>query len=47
VLAVPSSARGKVVRCRNCGTNIKVPQAGGPASGPANPSEGKSEKKVA
>jgi hypothetical protein len=24
-----------------------VPQAGGPASGPANPSEGKSEKKVA
>jgi RNase P subunit RPR2 len=25
VLAVPSSARGKTVRCRNCGTNIRVP----------------------
>lgn len=28
VLAVPSSARGKTVRCRNCGTNIKVPATG-------------------
>ena len=26
VLAVPGSARGKTVRCRNCGTNIRVPQ---------------------
>jgi hypothetical protein len=26
VLAVPTSARGKVVRCKNCGTNIKIPQ---------------------
>lgn len=25
VLAVPGSARGKTVRCRNCGTNIRVP----------------------
>jgi hypothetical protein len=25
VLSVPTSARGKTVRCRNCGTNIKVP----------------------
>jgi len=25
VLAVPQSARGKTVRCRACGTNIKVP----------------------
>lgn len=25
VLAVPSTARGKTVRCRNCGTNIRVP----------------------
>ncbi len=25
VLAVPVSARGKTVRCRNCGTNIRIP----------------------
>jgi RNase P subunit RPR2 len=25
VLAVPSTARGKTVRCKNCGTNIRVP----------------------
>ena len=25
ILAVPSSARGKTVRCRGCATNIKVP----------------------
>ncbi|GIW74723.1 MAG: hypothetical protein KatS3mg103_1245 [Phycisphaerales bacterium] len=25
VLAVPSSARGKTVRCRVCGTAIRVP----------------------
>ncbi|MCE2924908.1 MAG: hypothetical protein LW822_05555 [Phycisphaeraceae bacterium] len=28
VLGVPSAARGKTVRCRNCGTNIKIPAAG-------------------
>ncbi len=25
ILAVPTAARGKLVRCRNCGTNIKIP----------------------
>ncbi|MFT3686050.1 MAG: hypothetical protein QM783_14205 [Phycisphaerales bacterium] len=25
VLAVPASARGKTVRCRNCATAIRVP----------------------
>jgi hypothetical protein len=25
VLAVPSSARGKLVRCRGCGSNIRIP----------------------
>jgi hypothetical protein len=25
VLAVPPACRGKTVRCRNCGTNIRVP----------------------
>ncbi len=26
VLAVPESCRGKTVRCKTCGTNIRVPQ---------------------
>ena len=25
VLAVPAEARGRMVRCRSCGTSIKVP----------------------
>jgi hypothetical protein len=25
VLAVPTSYRGKTIRCRNCSTNIRVP----------------------
>jgi hypothetical protein len=25
ILAVPSSARGKTVRCRGCGTSIRIP----------------------
>jgi hypothetical protein len=25
VLAVPPTARGKTVRCKNCSTNIRVP----------------------
>lgn len=28
VLVVPQDSRGKTVRCRNCGTNIRVPAAG-------------------
>jgi hypothetical protein len=28
VLAVPVTARGKTVRCRNCSTAIRIPQAG-------------------
>ncbi|MBL8745064.1 MAG: hypothetical protein JNK58_01770 [Phycisphaerae bacterium] len=26
ILAVPSDARGRLVRCKTCGTNIKIPQ---------------------
>lgn len=33
VLAVPTSARGKTVRCRACGTAIRVPGAQGNAGG--------------
>lgn len=32
VLAVPQTARGKTVRCRSCGTAIRVPQASLPSS---------------
>ena len=31
VLAVPSAARGRTVRCKICGTNIRVPLAEKPA----------------
>jgi len=27
VLAVPGIARGKAVRCKNCGTLIRIPEA--------------------
>jgi len=26
VLGVPTEARGRTVRCRNCGCNIKIPK---------------------
>lgn len=37
VLAVPSSARGKLVRCRGCGSNIRIPatRAESPTPSPA------------
>ncbi len=31
ILAVPTSARGKTVRCRGCGTNIRIPVKDQPA----------------
>ncbi|MFI4914907.1 MAG: hypothetical protein ACIAS6_00190 [Phycisphaerales bacterium JB060] len=34
VLAVPTSARGKTVRCKACGTAIRVPQAKKSEEGP-------------
>lgn len=39
VLAVPASARGKTVRCKSCGTNIRVPGQ----SSTAKPEPAKSE----
>ena len=30
ILAVPESARGKIVRCRSCGATITVPQKNAP-----------------
>ncbi|GJM19171.1 MAG: hypothetical protein DHS20C14_13840 [Phycisphaeraceae bacterium] len=35
VLAVPESARGKNVRCRNCGTVIRIPDKKKPEAAPA------------
>lgn len=40
ILAVPHTARGKTVRCRGCGTNIRVPGepvTKSPSTGNANP----------
>ncbi len=34
VLAVPESARGKTVRCKNCGTAVTIPAA---KTNPAHP----------
>ena len=40
ILAVPSTSRGKNVRCKNCGATIRVPdgvaKASAPAPAPAN-----------
>lgn len=36
VLAVPESARGKTVRCKNCGTAVAIPAA---KTSPTNPAK--------
>lgn len=41
ILAVPKSARGRTVRCRNCGTSIRVPPEAGPKPAAA-PTDSKS-----
>lgn len=41
VLAVPAEARGRLVRCRNCGMNIKIPHKQDAAAGaPPKPADG-------
>ena len=49
ILAVPVSARGKLVRCKACGTNISVPAKAAPmpATPERNDSEGGDQSKVA
>jgi hypothetical protein len=32
ILAVPGEARGKTVRCRGCGTRVRIPLTPKPAS---------------
>ena len=35
ILSVPGSARGKTVRCRQCGVRVRVPDTGVPSEKPA------------
>jgi len=43
VLAVPNEARGRLVRCRNCGSNIRVPQKPAAPAAPAPDAEPKKD----
>lgn len=44
ILAVPAECRGKTVRCRNCGTNIRIPAKDAPGSAAeAPPAKGSSQ----
>ena len=43
VLLVPTNCRGKTVRCRNCGTNIRVPAP----MAIEKPTDGKASQKAA
>ncbi len=49
VLAVPSHARGKLVRCKGCGTNIRipVPRCEAPTNAAAAASAASAQKKPA
>jgi len=33
ILAVPATARGKLVRCRGCGINLRIPRGRSDAAG--------------
>ena len=45
ILAVPEQARGRIVRCRVCGMNIRIPQAKtGSATPPKAPSDSEDQK---
>jgi hypothetical protein len=37
ILAVPVAARGKVVRCRVCGMNVRIPEGKAGAPQPSSP----------
>lgn len=39
ILAVPNTARGKTVRCKNCGTNIRIPMPAAKSQAAPPPSE--------
>lgn len=46
VLAVPKAARGKTVRCRNCGTMIRIPEEK-PKPQPQQPADSADQKPAA
>lgn len=46
VLAVPSAARGKVVRCRGCGSNIRIPAQRGEGGAPPSNAQQPPQKKA-
>ena len=39
VLGVPPHARGKTVRCRECGTNVRIPETKAESARPAAPAD--------
>ena len=49
ILAVPTDARGRLVRCKTCGNNIKIPQKAVPKveGAPAAEADPKAAKKSA
>jgi hypothetical protein len=47
VLAVPPEARGRLVRCRNCGMNIKIPAKSEPVKAEPAPAPDETEQKKA
>jgi hypothetical protein len=48
ILAVPTSARGKTVRCRGCATNIRIPaETPSPAPATAGQAKGPADSKAA
>jgi hypothetical protein len=50
VLAVPEAARGRMVRCKQCGSNIRIPEkksTGSGGSAAASGGDGKGEGKKA
>jgi len=46
VLAVPTHARGKLVRCRSCGINIRIPLPKATKEEPAQPAAPAPEEKT-
>jgi ribosomal protein S27E len=39
VLAVPTTARGRTVRCRSCGATLRIPDGTGAATSAAKPTD--------
>ena len=47
ILAVPEQARGRIVRCRVCGMNIRIPQARTPVEAPGTAPPAENEDQAA